>query len=115
MGATHALRADSRRGTFYARLNELVPAMRYDFNVVVSMDQRLNDLHDINTPVLLMGGNRSPDYLRAALVALKAILPNAQSIELADADHSAPWNDDLNGRPAQVGRPLREFFAAGGL
>ncbi|ASL48805.1 putative hydrolase (plasmid) [Burkholderia sp. AD24] len=115
MGAARALRADERRTTAYAQLSELVPAMRYDFNVVASMNQRLYDLHTVETPVLLMGGDRSPDYLKSALMTLETRLPNTDSIELADADHSAPWNDDLKGRPEQVGQALKNFFAAGGL
>lgn len=112
MGAAHALRADRRRSTPYARLSELVPAMCYDFNVVAGMNRRLQDLHPIETPVLLMGGDRSPDYLKRALTTLKAVLLNATSIELADSDHSAPWNEDLKGRPTQVAHALKDFFTA---
>ncbi|WP_158936889.1 alpha/beta fold hydrolase [Burkholderia sp. S171] len=113
VGAGLALRADSRRSTPYARLSELIPAMRYDLNVVASMNHHLNDLRVVNTPVLLMGGDRSPDYLKTSILTLKKLLPVVELVELVDADYSAPWNDDLNGRPVQVGRALQDFFAPG--
>lgn len=112
VGAAYALRADGRRSTSYASLRELIPAMRYDFSVVASMNEHLHDLRTVNIRVLLMGGDRSPDYLKNALVALKAALPNADNITLAGADHSGPWNEDLKGKPGQVGSVLKEFFAA---
>jgi pimeloyl-ACP methyl ester carboxylesterase len=113
IGTAYALRADSRRSTPYARLSEMIPAMRYDFNVVAGMNHHLHDLRTVKMQVLLMGGDRSPDYLKNALLALKKTLPNAECIELAGADHSAPWNTDLKGMPAQVGSVLKDFFAAG--
>jgi pimeloyl-ACP methyl ester carboxylesterase len=111
LGAARALRVDDRGSTSYASLRELISAMRYDFNVVSSMNQHLHDLRAVSTPVLLIGGSRSPDYLKKALVALKATLPYCECIELAGADHSSPWNEDLNGKPKLVGSILVEFFA----
>ena len=111
IGAAHILRADSRRSSSYASLKELLPAMRYDFNVVARMNDHLSDLSAVDVPVLLMGGDRSPKYLKSALVALQATLKNCERVELAGADHSSPWNAELNGRPSQVGLVLQEFFA----
>ncbi|WP_225032154.1 alpha/beta fold hydrolase [Paraburkholderia sp. XV] len=109
--AASALRVDDRRSTSYASLRELIPAMRYDFNVVSGMNEHLHDLRAVSTPVLLIGGSRSPDYLKKALVALRATLPYCECIELAGADHSSPWNEDLNGKPKLLASVLVQFFA----
>ncbi|MCA8488256.1 alpha/beta hydrolase [Burkholderia multivorans] len=102
LGAARALRVDDRRSTSYASLRELISAMRYDFNVVSSMNHHLHDLRAVSTPVLLIGGSRSPDYLKQALVALRATLPYCECIEFAGADHSSPWNEDLKGKTKMV-------------
>lgn len=111
LGAARALRVDDRRSTSYASLRELISAMRYHFNVVLSMNHHLHDLRAVSTPVLLIGGSRSPYYLKQALVALRATLPYCECIELAGADHSSPWNEDLNGKPKLVASILVEYFA----
>lgn len=113
LGAKFALLTNAGRPAHYTSLKELIPAMRYDFNIVATMNQRLHDLHTVDQPVLLMGGDRSPAYLKNALVALKAILPHAESVQIAGADHSAPWNDDVNGKPDLVASILKAFFITG--
>jgi pimeloyl-ACP methyl ester carboxylesterase len=110
IGAKFALRTNGGRPAHYASLSDLIPAMRYDFNVVAALNERPQDLRVIDRPVLLMGGDKSPDYLKNALVMLKVMLPNADWIQLSGVDHSAPWNADLNGKPSLVGGVLKEFF-----
>lgn len=106
-----ALLTNGGRPARYTSLSELLPAMRYDFNVVASMNERMHELHTINQPLLLLGGDRSPDYLKNALAVLKVMLPHARWAQLSGADHSAPWNADLNGKPELLASILKEFFA----
>jgi hypothetical protein len=61
--------------------------------------------------VLLMGGSRSPAYLKRAIADLARVLPGARRTELDGLDHAAAWNSDLGGRPEVVAQPLRGFFA----
>jgi pimeloyl-ACP methyl ester carboxylesterase len=111
IGARLALRTNAGRPAHYASLTELIPAMRYDLNVVAEMNGRLQALLGMDKRVLLMGGDRSPDYLKNALAALKVMLPNAESVQLAGVDHSAPWNADVGGKPLLVGGVLKAFFS----
>ncbi|MDR3434520.1 MAG: alpha/beta fold hydrolase [Rouxiella aceris] len=111
LGAGLALRGNARRTDNYTSIKELIPAMRYDFNVVASMNTRLHDLSIVQQRVLLMGGDRSPDYLKNALLALKVVLPSAEVVEFTGADHSAPWNEDLSGKPQLVSSVLNAFFS----
>jgi len=113
LGAAYSLRNNARHPTSYAPLKELIPAMQYDFNVVATMNERMQSLRTLDMPVLLMGGDKSPDYLKDAIVALKKIIANAKSVELADADHSGPWNKDLHGKPQAVADAMAAFFLSG--
>jgi len=59
--------------------------------------------------VLLLGGSKSPAYLKASLDALVGVLPRAQRVELAGCGHLAP---DNSGDPARVAQELGPFFAS---
>jgi pimeloyl-ACP methyl ester carboxylesterase len=96
----------------YAPLSELLPAMLYDFSIVGGMAKPLDAFRTVNAKVLLLGGSRSPGYLKDALHALERVLPHACRIELKGLDHSAPWNRDRGGDPGRVAEALCEFFAA---
>ena len=108
---TQVLRRQDRRGTGeYAPLRELVPTMRYDFNVVVSMQGKLESFGSVTSDVLLLSGSKSPRYLQDSPVALDRLLASSQRIEFAGLGHSAPWNADRGGRPDIVSATLRDFF-----
>jgi len=94
----------------YAPLHELLPAMRFDFRAVQELAGKLGALASVNAEVLLLGGSKSPRYLRDALAALEQTLPRRQRLELAGLDHSAPWNLDRGGRPEVVAKAIREFL-----
>ncbi|HEV7128471.1 MAG TPA: hypothetical protein VGN32_13655 [Ktedonobacterales bacterium] len=68
----------------------------------------------VQTEVLLLGGSKSPAYLKAALDVLERMLPHATRIEFPGLDHGG--SSDLsttnrNGQPARVAQALRGFFA----
>jgi hypothetical protein len=64
--------------------------------------------------VLLLGGSKSPAFLKASLSELEKILPNAQRLELVGLGHASSWNYDKrrnpNGHPSRVAEELRKFF-----
>ncbi len=90
-------------------LAELVATMHYDVQLVIETEGTVEHLRKIPAEVLLMGGSRSPLYLKTSLRALSAVLPNARQVELAGLDHLAP---DNGGRPGQIAAELRRFFAS---
>ena len=61
----------------------------------------------IKARTLLLGGTKSPVYLKHALRELTAILPQARLIELDGLDHNAP---DQNA-PQKVALELKAFFS----
>jgi hypothetical protein len=95
----------------YVPMRVLAPTLHDDFQLVVEMSGKLESFAPIRAEVLLLGGSKSPAYLKAALDTLEKILPHARRIEFAGLDHAASWNSDIGGQPEQVAQELRRFFA----
>ncbi|WP_437307211.1 alpha/beta fold hydrolase [Sorangium sp. So ce388] len=105
------LRLDGRRGSGqYAPVRELLPAMRFDFKMVVDRGESIASFKAVDAEILLLGGTKSPRYLKNALDALETILPKVQRTELEGVGHEAPWNADRGGSPEVVAHSLRRFF-----
>ncbi|MCI0708986.1 MAG: alpha/beta hydrolase [Chloroflexi bacterium] len=95
----------------YLPMRTLAPTLHYDFEIVVEMSGKLESFEAIHNQVLLLGGSKSPAYMKAALNALETILPQAERIELPGVGHDASWNSDIGGKPEPVARELHRFFA----
>ena len=65
----------------------------------------------IRAEVLLLGGSKSPAYLKVALDALEKVLPHVKRIEFSGLNHGASGNTDRGGQPERVAQELRRFFA----
>jgi pimeloyl-ACP methyl ester carboxylesterase len=96
----------------YAPLHELIPSMRYDFKAVLGRGEKMEIYKTVQQEVLLLGGDKSPPYLKNALNGLERILPNSKRIEFEGLGHSAAWNRDKGGAPQVVARELIRFFKA---
>lgn len=93
-------------------MRTLAPNLHYDFSVVADADGRVADFAAITAQVLLLGGGRSPGYLRTALDALQQVLPRADRTEFSGLDHGATGNRDRRGKPVVVADRLRAFLTA---
>jgi pimeloyl-ACP methyl ester carboxylesterase len=89
-------------------LEDIVPTMRRDVQLAKDSEGALQSFGAVDADVLLMGGGKSPPYLRLALDELEAILPRAQRVEFRGLDHQGPDNSE---QPTVVAAKLREFFA----
>jgi pimeloyl-ACP methyl ester carboxylesterase len=92
----------------------LAPTLHYDFELIVEMAETLETFKAVRAEVLLLGGSKSPAWLKGALDALMTVLPHAQRVEFAGLDHGG--SSDLSatnrgGQPAVVAQELRRFFA----
>jgi pimeloyl-ACP methyl ester carboxylesterase len=97
-------------------MRQLAPTLHYDFTLVAALAGQQERFRAIQQPVLLLGGNRSPRFLKVGLAALERVLPHARRVELAGLDHGG--SSDLSamnrrGDPARVAAELRRFFAEG--
>jgi pimeloyl-ACP methyl ester carboxylesterase len=85
----------------------LVPSQHYDFALIRELADTQRDYAAVSSEVLLLGGGKSPAYLKDALDELSAVLPHARRVTFPRLDHSAPSDE---GDPARVARELLEFF-----
>jgi pimeloyl-ACP methyl ester carboxylesterase len=92
-------------------MRALAPTLHYDFQLVVEMSGKLESFRAIRAEVLLLGGSKSPTYLKAALDVLEKALPQAKRVELPGLNHAASWNTERGGQPKRVAQELRRFFA----
>ena len=97
-------------GGGYAPLEDLLPAMRFDFQIVGEMSQQIKVFERIDKEVLLLGGTKIPKYLKLALQELTSTLPRVTRRTLPGLDHAAPWNADRGGAPMVVAAAVREHF-----
>ena len=104
------LSADARRSSPYAKLRDLLPGVRYDFNAVGGMDGKIDNFAGVNKPVLLLSGTKSPAFLRRSVRTLQQVLPITQHVELDGLGHDGPWNESRGGQPRDVAAALRGFF-----
>ncbi|GAB3569755.1 alpha/beta fold hydrolase [Spelaeicoccus albus] len=88
-------------------LDELVPTMHYDMQLVRQLEDSAGDYANLHAEVLLLGGTKSPDYLTAALDELETRLPNRRRVTFDGIGHTAPADD---GAPERVAAELGEFF-----
>jgi pimeloyl-ACP methyl ester carboxylesterase len=92
-------------------MRALAPTLHNDFAAVLDASGRLDDFRDIRGEVLLLGGSKSPAYLRRALDRLGGIVPDARRLEFAGLGHGGSGNAAWGGRPRVVAAELRRFFA----
>jgi len=91
----------------------LAPTLHYDFQLVAQMAETLKNFQAIRAEVLLLGGSKSPAWLKAALDALAKTLPHAKRIEFPGLDHGGSSdisNTNRFGQPEVVAQELRRFF-----
>ncbi|HWS33570.1 MAG TPA: alpha/beta hydrolase [Actinoplanes sp.] len=89
------------------RVGELVPAMRLDAAVVAEAAGPLSTYAAVGSDTLLLGGERSPAYLKGVLNGLEPVLPRVRRVTLSGVGHLAA---DDTGKPELVAAELRRFF-----
>lgn len=89
----------------------LAPTLRQDFQLVVEMSGAPERFRAIHAETLLLGGSKSPAYLKAGLDALQIVLPQAPRVEFPGLDHGATGSTDRGGKPERVTPELARFFA----
>ena len=100
-----ALAVDDRRHKEGESLRKLLPDVRYDFHDVAQVDGRIETYAQVDKPVMLLSGTRSPAFLRQAVRELRSTLPRSTHVELDGLD--GPWN---NGSPTAVGAAIGEHL-----
>lgn len=89
-------------------MEALVALQRFDGLLVGELDSSLGTFSEMRAEVLLMGGQKSPAFLRGILDALEETLPRCRRVEFRGVGHSAPQD---GAAPERVGEGLRAFFS----
>ncbi len=92
----------------------LAPTLHFDFQLVAEMSETLENFRAVRAEVLLLGGSKSPAWLKVALDALEKVMPRANRIEFPGLDHggsSDVSSTNRSGKPELVAQELRRFFA----
>lgn len=61
-------------------ISALIPTQRFDVRLVEEMAGTARDYASLGSRVLLLGGTKSPAFLRVALDELSAAIPHARRI-----------------------------------
>jgi pimeloyl-ACP methyl ester carboxylesterase len=85
----------------------LLPTLHFDYQLVAEANGTLKNFIAVHAEVLLLGGSKSPSYLKHILDALSNVLPNVERAELPGLGHAAATD---RGKPERVAQELRRFF-----
>lgn len=91
-------------------MRKLAPTLHYEFQLAFEANDTLEGLKDVQADIMLLGGSRSPAYLKTALDALAKMLPNARRVEFPGLGHGATGNTNRGGKPVLVAKELLRFF-----
>ncbi len=108
-----AIKADAKdkegKGKNEVSLKTLISTMHFDPKLVSQSGDIITKCKNLRADVLLLGGQKSQQYLKAALNALSFALPKSKRIELKGVGHLAA---DNGGKPKVVAKELCSFFSS---
>lgn len=87
-------------------METLVPTGRMDLQLFREMENTLEHFTQMRADVLLLGGEKSPAYLRDALAGLAQTVPHVMRIQYPGLDHSGPNVT----APERIAGDLQAFF-----
>ena len=85
----------------------LVPSFHYDYQLVVEMKGTLQNFRNISGNILLIGGSKSPQFLKQSLDELEKVLPHVERVELEGLGHNGSLD---TGDPEIIAKELKKFF-----
>jgi pimeloyl-ACP methyl ester carboxylesterase len=106
-----AMASEDKRATREdVTMRMLAPTLHYDFQLITAMEGPLDTFRAVEADVLLLGGSKSPAYLKASVDGLEKVLPHVTRVEFHGLDHGATGNTDRGGRPELVAAKVGEFL-----
>ncbi|MDR2823443.1 MAG: alpha/beta hydrolase [Mycoplasmataceae bacterium] len=91
-------------------LGKLIPTFKHDVQLAVETQDTLDSYKVIKTQTLLIGGGKSPKYLKTALHHLQETLPHASTVVLKKCDHIGSSNKQAGGNPDLVAQAIFMFL-----
>lgn len=102
---------EAKQGTgSYPSMGALAPLLHYDFKAIAQASGNLQRFGSIRAVQVLMGGGKSPTFLKSAVQTLAKFMPDCSTTTFPGLGHEASWNTDKGGQPEPVARALRLIF-----
>jgi len=105
---------DKTAGNGDVTMRMMAPTLHYDFKLIAEMAGSLVVFGMIKAEVLLLGGSKSPAWLRSALDPLEKVLPNVSRVEFPGLDHGGSSDEsstNRGGQPELVEEVMSQFFS----
>ncbi|KAK9251280.1 Alpha/Beta hydrolase protein [Lipomyces tetrasporus] len=74
------------------------------------LPMKLETFKAIEIDVLLLGGSKSPAYLKTAVDELEEVVPHVRRVEFDGLNHGATGNRNRRGQPGRVAEAVRPFL-----
>lgn len=88
-------------------LKDLIISHHYDQLAVMQSSGLTEKAKQLKARMLLLGGSKSPSYLKSALATLQTVVPNVTRVEIKGVGHLAADNSE---KPQLVAAELKKFF-----
>src|SRR5664280_2155593 len=88
-------------------IEDLMPTLKFDVQLVNETEGKLDNFKNVQAEVLLMGGSKSPLFLKHSLETLEKLLPNGKRIELQGLDHDSAQDYS---KPEIVAQEIKSFY-----
>jgi pimeloyl-ACP methyl ester carboxylesterase len=85
----------------------LIPSFHFDYQLVAEMAGTIENFKSLNGEVMLVGGSKSPIFLKNTFDALNNVLTYVKRVELSGIAHNGPL---VTGNPEMVADELKKFF-----
>ncbi|HTN37010.1 MAG TPA: alpha/beta hydrolase [Arachidicoccus sp.] len=89
------------------RMVDLIPTLTADIKMIAELDSTIEQYQQINIPVSLMAGSKSPKYFHHGLQILNKNLKQSDIIIFDNLDHNSP-----EGKNIQIVEQLKKYFAS---
>ena len=92
------------------RVAQLIPTIHHDFALTIANLNNFNKYQSVRCEVLLMGGTKSPGYLKASLDRLASACPQFKRDTLKGLGHGGSGSSAWGGDPKRVAFSLTNYF-----
>jgi pimeloyl-ACP methyl ester carboxylesterase len=96
-------------------MSMLAPTLYYDFQLISEMAETLHTFNRIKADVLLLGGSKSPAWLKVALDPIEKELRSVDRVDFVGLDHGGSSDissTNKGGDPKRVADVMLRFFTA---
>jgi len=88
----------------------LAPTIHHDFKLSLDNIGTKDIFKNIIIPTLLVGGSKSPKYLKQSVALLEKTIPNNKRVEFKGLNHGGTGSSQWGGNPKLVAKELLKFF-----